>query len=274
MKAERRHELEHNKLAEFIGRVVQRVQPYANAVLMAAVVVVVVVAVAFWWRSHSSKGQALAWDAVFNASATGNVAELDGIAEENAGSGAGQWATVLAADIRLGKGCQLLFTNKAEAIQELRKAVEAYTLVIDQSRDKRLRERAFFGRARAYEALCGTHQSEGELDKAIADYRHIAENVEKWPTRTYATMAARQLARLESEETRKFYDRFAAFTPKPPAPKGPGGPDAKSLFERMNLPDDGEFSKQILNLEDLKVKGTPPKAEASKPSKPEPSKGP
>jgi hypothetical protein len=229
----------------------------------------------------------------YSAVATDNYVELERISEDHPRTPVAHWGLIVAADARLTSACMQLFADKPSAAQELRRAIDDYTTVIDESRVPELRQRALFGRARAYEAVSGS-KGEGEIPKAIADYEQV---VKDWPTGSYTPLAAEQLKRLQSQDTKVFYDKFAAYTPKRPVSKEsePGG---KQLpFDPSSLPDSSpsEFNK-LLNLGDLKVKGVkseqkgepeksepgkatsakaePPKAEAKKaePVKPEPAK--
>lgn len=101
-----------------------------------------------------------------------------------------------------------------------------------------IQERATFGLGRAYEALAGTRQSQGELDKAMESYEAV---VAKWPNGAYAEMAARRLEDLRREETKSLYDKFAQFEPKPALPDVPGLPGERPSFDLDSLPEDGSL---------------------------------
>ncbi len=277
MKAEQRHKLETNILADWIGQTIAEIKPYSRAILTGLVVLVVVIVAAVLWPRFAERASASAWEAYYAALSNDNFAELERIAEDHPGTSVAHWSLAVAADARLATACMQLFVDKVSAGQELRRAIEDYGAVIDQAREPQLRERALFGRARAYEALSGSRQGEGELPKAIADYEQV---VKEWPNGTYAPMAGEQLKRLQSQEFKVFYDKFAAYSPRRPVSKEPEA-GAKLPFDSSSLPDDAspsEFSK-LLNLDDLKVKGPkesddsaknesgktePPKAEAAK----------
>jgi hypothetical protein len=90
-----------------------------------------------------------------------------------------------------------------------------------------LHERASFGLARAYEALAGTRQSQGELDKAVKAYEEV---VKKWPQGPYGRLAAQRLDELKEQDTKVLYDKFAEFTPRPPSSGTPGMPGGRPPF--------------------------------------------
>ncbi len=159
MKSEERHRLQENVLAKSLKGVVEAITPYANAILAVILLVVVLFGVWKWWQTQSAHAAAGAWENLYAAVAANDTAALDRVVEQNQGAEVASWAAILAGDMHLTSGCQDLFTNKATAGQELRKAVDKYMKVRSESRTPALRERATYGLGRAYEALCGTRQS-------------------------------------------------------------------------------------------------------------------
>jgi len=234
MKSARRHELQRNELAAWLARFYKRIEPYTNAALGVVILVLVCYVAYTWWSRQSGSKSAQAWDAVFVALSSGNPADMEGVAERFPTTPAGDWANVAAGDMRLAVGCDELFSNKATATQELQKARDAYMTVLDTSTNPVLRERATFGLARAYEALGGTRQSQGELGLAVEQYEKV---VQQWPNGTYATNARRRAEDLKRQETKEFYDEFAAhdFSPAASAEATKGG--SKLPFETTPLPE-------------------------------------
>ncbi len=277
MKAQKRHELETNYLADWLGQMLKKTEPYHNTITWALVAVVVLLGIYVAWSRLAHRGEASAWDEFYSALAADNFVELERIAEDHPGTAVAHWGLIVSADARLANACMQVFASKDTASQDLDKAVKAYTTVIEQSREPRLRQRALFGRARAYETLSGTPQGTGDLPKAIADYEQL---VESYPDGTYTAIAGAQLKRLKSQDIKVFYDKFAAYVPKRPASKE-SEPGAKQLpFESSRVPGDASQSEftRLLNLSDLKVRGakstTPAKSEPGKtePGKKEPAK--
>ena len=262
MKSEKRHQLETNYLADWLARTLKNSEPYQKPVVWAILAVVVLIGASVAWSKWTHWQTAAAWDEFNIAAATGAPSEFDRIAEEHPGTDIAFWSRATAGDIRLDRGSMQIFTDKAAAVGELRKAIDDYAAVIDGSREPQLRQRALFGRARAYESLSGTPQGAGELPKAIADYEEIAQ---KYPTGSYATIVGDQLKRLKSQDIKVFYDKFAQFAPKRPVSKEPG-PDGKPIpFDASSLPDaagQADLSK-LLKL-DAKTKDGTPAAESAK----------
>ena len=286
MKAQRRHELQQNKLALWVVQFIRRVRPHANKIILGVLAVVAAIVIVSAWRRYVARGEAFAWDEFLQTQTQSqtDIVGLEKLAEENPNSAPGNWAALVAGNWRLENGCGMLFHNRQNAADELRKAVTLYTTVIESSRkgQDELRGHAHLGRAMAYESLAGAQPgNRADLARAIADYEEV---VNRWSGKPYAASAARQLALLNSEEGKQFYTKFAAHTPKRPA-----SPSLDELLKKYPL-DEAQFPKQPSSPVDQKGKdktpekpgattpppgkGEPPKPEAGKaaPSKPEPPK--
>ncbi len=227
MKRERRHELQDNLLARWLADVIEKAAPYARAFSLAVVLVVLIIAAWYVFSNRSRASREAAWGALYQAMQKGTAADLEAVAEQYAGSEAALWAQVAAADIHLEIGCAQLFSNKADAVQELQKAIDGYLAVRDKVRRPELKERMLWGLARAYESLAGSRQGQGELDRAVKLYRELAES---FPEGRFATLARRRADELERQDVQGFYDFFARYEPTPSPP--PSG------FSPGNLPFD------------------------------------
>jgi tetratricopeptide (TPR) repeat protein len=244
MKSERRHELEHNELADWIGNTILAIKPYRNLILGILILLGVGGAVFAWWRNHSGGQTAEAWDQFYKALDSRNPAKLSEVMEQYPNTHVAHCAALVAADMHLDMGCERLFENKALANQELYKATQIYQTVLDPregSRNAMLREHATFGLARAYEAS-------GDLDKAVECYEEVGKN---WPKGAYAAAAQSRLSDLGKHSTKDWYDRFAQFDPKP-FEEQPFGKLPKSGLETFpEEPAEREPDKTF----DLKLKG-------------------
>jgi hypothetical protein len=251
MKSERRHELQHNELADWIIKSAKAIQPYQN-LLLAVVVITVVAATAYtWWTRTTVEQTGRAWDelngGVAAASAGGSLDKLLKVVEEYPDTSVGRTAAVVLADFRLASGCSRRFMSKALAEPELSKAIELYEADLKEGHGEFLRERATFGLARAKE-------SKGDLPSARQYYDEV---VKKWPRGTYAAVAKQRLDDLERGETKRMYDDFAKFDRKPdfaPSSKLPGL--AMPPGELPNLP--SEPTVEPNTLPDLPPAGFAP----------------
>jgi hypothetical protein len=228
MKSERRHELQHNALLEWLVETGQTVRPYGNAIMMAVAVVVILFAVWLWWSGQSAVDRDTAWGTLFAAQLSGDPSKVSDVADKYPGSPAGQWAAIAAGDMYLSNGCDQLFQNKATATDELNKAVESFKKV-QNSDNPLVCERATYGLARTYEALSGTRQA--ELDKAIEAYKKIVEG-----KGVFANAAQQRLDDLDRSATKQFYDQFAKYDPKPAFTDEAGKPGDTLHFDPNALP--------------------------------------
>ena len=218
MKSERRHELEHNELADWIGKTILAIKPYQNLILGVLILLLVGGVVFAWWRNHSGTQTAEAWDQFCKALDSRDPAKLNEIIEQYPNTHVAHCAALVVADMHLNMGCERRFENNALASQELIKATKLYKVVLDPregSRNALLREQATFGLARAYEAS-------GDLDKAVEYYQQVKG--------AYAAQAQSRLNDLAKHSTKEWYDRFARFDPKP-FEEQPSGKFPKSGLE-------------------------------------------
>jgi tetratricopeptide (TPR) repeat protein len=275
MKAKRRHELEHNILAQWIATWLKRMEPYWTHVFLGLLAVAVVYAGWSFLSHYNRQGTSGVWDKFNLALFQDSLGELDGLADEHRGESVGHWAALVASEQRRITGSALMVRNRRLARDELRRAVEGYALVIDKSQAPDLLQMALFGRARCYETLAGAGPGEGDLDKAIADYRRLAEIAPEGP---YAAEAKRRAELLDTKKVREFYDKYAAHEPKPPVSPSDFPSVPELPFDASSLPDSLRDSgiSNILNLGDLKsMKKTekPAKKDTPKPDTPKTEPG-
>lgn len=227
MKSERRHELQHNALLDWLMQTGESVKPHLNAILLGIVVALVAFVGYRWMTTQSADKAATAWDSVFMAMGQGDTAELDQTIEDYRGTVAAEWAAVVAADLQLSAGCQDLFTTKATAGDQFQKAMEKYTTILGYSKESVIRERATYGLARTYEAMAGTRQSKEDLDRARTEYEKV---VTDWPDGAYTKAAQARLNALSQTSTLEFYDALAAWEPRPSIAPG--------AMDNLNIPFD------------------------------------
>jgi hypothetical protein len=267
MKSQRRHELEHNELADWLAKNIAAVRPYQNLLLGIVVLLAIGGMIFAWWSRRTNDEMAQASDqlyiAVGTASATGNPMPLMEVASKYSGTDVAQFANVVAADLLSESGCNALFSNKSPAREQLRKAIDLYSTVIKQGPNTTIAERATFGRGRAREAL-------GELSDAQQDYESVKKT---WPEGTFAAAATSRLSDIERPATKELYDKFAKFNPKPDSGAEPGATGKRPEFKVENPPDEGPvFSSPKLTPKGTEAESpataatpTPGKAESSTP---------
>ncbi|MDA1050776.1 MAG: hypothetical protein O3C40_09890 [Planctomycetota bacterium] len=255
MKTDRRHELQTNVLADWIGKHLQQSQGYSKTIL-AVILLVAAAAIAgtFLAKKQAARSQA-GWNQFFQAFGERDPEALEVVASANQGTTAGVWAQLADADLKLAEGIGDLYTNRDNAKKNLAEAERNYLVVDKAATEKILRERAWFGLGQVYE-------SSAELDKAKQFYGKL---VSSSPTSALGKESKRRSDALSDASTAKWYNWFANQTPRPPAI--PGMP---SDFGLPNFPTDLDNRS---DRPDLSIPGfppaaadaTPPAADASEP---------
>jgi tetratricopeptide (TPR) repeat protein len=232
MKSERRHELEHNALADWMTGFVTSVKPYANLILVVILVFALgLLAYTMWTRSARAEA-AEAWEQMLASISGGKARDLELTAEAHPNSQVGFLARTLAGDLRLAEGSNLVFESKSQANQELEKAIDDYLAVIEKCNIPEILARARYGLGRAYEGL-------GDLEKAREAYKGVFQNQ---PDGVFADLARDRFEDLGRPGTKEFYGRLAIYKPKPedsPGEDAPGTPGEKPSFSLEDLPELG-----------------------------------
>lgn len=246
MKSERRHELQTNELADWVGNYVEVCRPYLKT---ATAVVLAVAAIGLAYAIVSQRQEAaagLSWEAYFKAVWQRDQkeagTELQRLAEREKGTLPGLWALETEADLDLESGVQKLFRDRDEAMRDLDRAIEHYRAVEKQAAPyPELLARCRYGLAQALEA-------QGELSEARSKYEEVAKaNANS----ALGKMAERRLKGIKGDHMADFYTWFAKQTPPPPGKPGGTGLPPLNLDDLPDRPDlsfgsgkDGEDSKK------------------------------
>jgi tetratricopeptide (TPR) repeat protein len=236
MKTERRHELQTNDLADWLGSRATLLRPYSKAIVGGLLIGAVLLAAVYFLRSQQAGRAAAAWTDYFEASGIAGLDQrlrvLREVANRYSQFEAGAWAWQLAAELDLALGSQEMTRDRAEARERLERARDAFQQALRITRQEMLRQRAHMGLAQTLEAM-------DEFDGAGKQYEHI---IARWPGSAVANQAEDRLQFLRDPETREFYAWFIAQKPKPPArtPESSGGLTSPSIYD--DLPDDPSLS--------------------------------
>jgi tetratricopeptide (TPR) repeat protein len=229
MKAERRHELKHNELADWLGERMEALRPHVTGVLIGVAALVVIVLGSVWYFSGENQAASQAWSNYFDAFNDREPQKmLQRVATEQSGSKAAWWALAAVGDMNLGEGAALLHSDRTEAQKRLEKAKEAYSQV-EATDDPMLKTRARLGLAKVYESLCMP-------EKAFDYYEKVAKSEKD---SAIGKSAAADAKRMKDSRDVAFLEWFAKQTPKRPAPMpgfGGGVPGLPSdLPERPDI---------------------------------------
>ncbi|HEY2412671.1 MAG TPA: tetratricopeptide repeat protein [Pirellulaceae bacterium] len=225
MKAERRHELKHNELADWLGERMEMVKPHTTGILLGlALLAAIVLATAFYF-SGETHAAATAWSSYFDAFNDRDPQRvLQDLATKQSGSKAAWWAQAALGDMNLSEGTSLLYSDRKEAQKRLEAAEAAYKQV-ERADDPMLKNRALLGLARVYESTF-------KPDEARKYYEQVAASEKDSPL---GKQAAADAKRLKDSRELAFLDWFATQTPKRPAPFPGVGANVPNL--PSDLPD-------------------------------------
>ena len=214
MKAERRHELKHNELADWLAERMETLKPHATGILLGAVLLAVIVLGSVWYFGGETAASSRAWSQYFQAFSEREPQKtLQNLAEEQSGSKAAWWAIIAVGDANLSEGAALLFSDRSEAKKRLEAAKEAYKKV-ELSEDQMLKTRARLGLAKVYESLF-------QPKEALKYYEQVAASEKD---SAIGKAAAEDAKRMKDPREVEFLDWLATQTPKRPTPfPGVGG---------------------------------------------------
>ncbi len=216
MKTERRHELQTNELADWLGKQIAGIRPYSKTILGVVVLIVAAIVALMLSLTQRSRNVAGGWQAYYDATVARNAEKLSEIAKDYEGTTAGLWATQSAGDAYLMQGTSLLHIDRDDAADRLNKARAAYQQVIDQTYDDLLKPRALIGLAQCYEAR-------NEVEEAEKQYNRV---IEGWPETSLAKLAKERRDLLAQASTREFLNWFDDQEPQlPPVSGTPGAAD-------------------------------------------------
>jgi hypothetical protein len=258
MKSEKRHELQKNELADWIGNHAEGASEYFWPIVGGVVAAfALAVGIAYYLNTREAVA-AVAWDKYYQAHAeVERDAELQKVAKDYASSSAAQWAQIGYADLNLARGANLMFKDRSDASSKLKEAEIAYQAVIDNARDPEVITRAQFGMARTKETQC-------QPEEARKHYELVAKAEKDSPL---GKAAARSAARMADPETVEFLAWFAKAQPRKPTPVGHGGiPGLPPLNVPTDLPERPDISLPgPLNIDPGKLPGELPNLDFPKP---------
>jgi hypothetical protein len=241
MKSERRHELQHNELAEWLFKTGEQIKPHQNLILAIMAAVAVLVIGYTWWTRHVATRTEQAWTELGRAMDIGSPDLLAAVADEYPNTVPGQTAAALLGDVRLSAACNQRFVSATIAQKELKAAKELYSKILENNLSEALREHATYGMARAEE-------TDGKLDAAKRLYSEV---VADWPDGAYAEAAKRRLADFKVPETKLMFASLNKYEPKGEFSDEPGAlgtPPTNSPPNFDNMPKEPPLNDGPIDL--------------------------
>jgi tetratricopeptide (TPR) repeat protein len=248
MKAEKRHELQQNELADWLGEQIEAAKPYGTTIAIVVLGGLLAIGLAIYLASAGNPASAGAWSQYFAAFNDREPAvALKQLAEEQPNTSAALWAQQSIGDINLSQGSIQLFSDREEAKKMLEKAEVAYKEVETKATDSMLKSRSRLGLAKLYEATNKPEEAKRYYEMVVAAEKDSA----------IGKAAAAGAKRVSDPREVALLAWFDAQKPRKPAPfPGAGGLPGlpNDLPERpdLSLPGlGGSVPGTGLNLEGL-----------------------
>lgn len=254
MKSEHRHELKTNDLGRWASQVSESAEKYTNQIIAGIVGVMLIAAIAIYWQRSSKAAASAGWNEMAAAQSAEDFAN---IADKYPGTAAAAWALLREAELHLGTGMRLAFTDRASGLSDLKKARESFEkLVNDSSIPADVKERALFGQGRCLETLSGK-----DTTAAIAAYQRL---ISEYDYSAYRKAAEERIAALRLGGAQDFYAWWQEQNPKPAdreLPRDIANPGGSILN-----PGTSALSGDPFNIEDDSTKSAPVKTNTSAPA--------
>jgi len=247
MNSEKRHELQHNILADHLGSAIKRIEPYTKLIAVVfGCIVAGFVALGLFKNSQTIARSDATLELLQNAGG-GDPEALAQVSTRYPDTVAGTIAKLYEADANLGLGITQLYADREDATAKIKDAIGAYTNVVATAKDKFLVARANLGLGRAHESL-------GDLKDATAAYQKAASMTDN---DAIIASANQRIELLKTSDTKDFLAWFAkqdfkqADPSMPPLfPDGNELPDLPDLdlpeIEPMTVPNELKSSTDDL----------------------------
>lgn len=211
MKSERRHQLETNILADWLGKNLEALESHKTTIAVGFAIFLALGLVVVFANSGADPAAANQWRSYYSAFVNNDpTPDLEKfVKEQKLATPAVFWGKKALADRYLARGTQMLFLNQKEAKEKLEDAEKLYVEIEKNAGTQTdLRNEARFGLARTAESL-------GRIDEAK---KIMGELVKLGNESSLGKAAAESLKRLENPRTVEALAWFAQ--QKPALPKG------------------------------------------------------
>ena len=153
MKSEKRHELQKNELADWLGEQIELAKPHAPMIILGLVLAVALGALAIYYVNVGATAGAGEWSEYFAAlSDPAPEVALEKVATGNPRSPVAFWAWQSLGDRHLSRGQTELFKDRPASKISLEKAEAAYKKA-EATTDAMLKSRARLSLAKLYESI-------------------------------------------------------------------------------------------------------------------------
>ena len=188
MKSERRHELQENVLANWLGEYVEAMRPHAGAIVIGCGVLLASLVAYFALYGGFGGNSAAGWDKyLVNYADTNPAEEMKTLMDEEKGSAPGLWAKLAYANFQINDAPYKLVNDRKAAESSLEESRKAFEEIEQAARASELKVQAQYGLARVYE-------NQNKLTQAREYYQKVADAEKDGPLGKAAAKAVKRLA--------------------------------------------------------------------------------
>jgi hypothetical protein len=235
MKGKRRHELQTNVLADWLGHKVEKIRPAFGWILAGGVLVVLGLLAYSFFSSRSKTQMYDGWANLNRAQEEAITAihqdkgakfqdaakAMERIVTDFAGTPLAMFAQSALGDVHLIRGQTLNWTRRPEALESFKSAAEHYTKAIAATEDPMLKNRLRMSLGTALEWKY-------QLDESKKVFHEVEEGI-------YRPAAQEQLAALTQAVDDKLFASLEKYQPPPPeSPTKQGDTEFGSPTEDLN----------------------------------------
>ena len=231
MKTERRHELQQNDLAVYLGKINAVIEPHSKTIAVVLIAAFILALVVGYRATLKSEQQSASTLDLLQASTSRDAEELERVGKEYATTTAGEWAKLFQGLEFVSQGVEALYVDRQNAEELLNDATAVLEDAAASSNEKLLKSRAHLGIAQAAESL-------GDLKAAEEAYRQVIAINE---SEAMVEMSENRIATLSEPRTQEFMtwfaeQKFASIAPPNADPSMPPSVDIPGLPD-IDLPD-------------------------------------
>jgi hypothetical protein len=209
MKAERRHELQTNELADFLSHGIDKYRNQWPNIVWGGIAIVAILVALSLWTSRSGSSTAHAWEEFDQMSYVDpkvRPKRLKELVERYPNTEVANWARLDLADQLCFEGREKIMLDREIGVTHLKEAQQTYQEVLQSAKVRpEMIRRGAVAQAKCLELM-------GERDKAIDAYKSAATKY-KTMLPDVAEEAARRASDLERPDAADFYRWLAEYKP-------------------------------------------------------------
>jgi len=247
MKSERRHDLQTNVLADWLGEKVKKIQDNATWVGGGLLLILIVVVFLFVRQNRLAGAASEGWTRFQRARAAGLVAlsqqqplalnnavrDLESLARDYADAPISSYANLTLGDLQLQNGRMQYSLNKSAAQEAFESATGYYQAAAMSTQSDNIKNQARYCEGKSLEWQLKLREAKAVYQKVTGPYQPEAEE---------------RIRNLDRQGTDAFYKEYAAWEPKPKPTEEKRYDDVDFKLEDQSAPLSAEIEAAIQDI--------------------------